>query len=70
MSFGVVADNGDSGATEPTRVQWWLEVDEPARLCKKMVVRVEEAAVGGWRSGEIVREGGGSRGGVRSMERR
>ena len=60
----------DEGATVPARVQWWSEVGEPARLCEKMVVRVEEAVVGGWRSDEIVREGGGLRGGGRSTERR
>jgi len=66
------SDDGVSneGATEPARVQWWSEVDEPTRLCQKVVVRVEEAVVGGWRTSEIVREGSGSRRGGRSTERR
>jgi len=60
----------DEGSTEPARVKWWSKVGEPTRLCEKMVVRVEEAAIRGWRSGEIMQEGGGSRGGGRSTERR
>ncbi|QCD94343.1 hypothetical protein DEO72_LG5g2426 [Vigna unguiculata] len=54
MPFGVVADDKDSGATELVRVQWWSEVGEPLRFYEKVVVGVEEAAVRGWRSDEIV----------------